>query len=108
MSKLSLAIPEMVMLGLDDVVAAGQLVERIIFGALFRICKEGIDSRTPATAALLMGPFEERLLDVEGVLHPLFLTFVRTMKRQIFGLPRTRRECVYEPTSEPKVTRSNP
>ena len=87
------------MLGLDGAVVRGLLVERIIFGVFLGICVEDVDSSAPAT---------DTLFDVEGVLDPLFLTFVRTINRQIFGLPRTRRWWVYEPTSEPTVTRSNP
>mmetsp|Transcript_12918 Transcript_12918/g.32581 ORF Transcript_12918/g.32581 Transcript_12918/m.32581 type:complete len:84 (+) Transcript_12918:1039-1290(+) len=82
-------VPRLIFL---DVVASGQLIDRLIFDNGWMYGDEIMPGRTPADDDLLEAPTEVfDTLELAPALEPLFLTLVRTMKRQIFGLPRTRR-----------------
>lgn len=84
------------------VAAPGQLIDRIIIGSV----SGSVDVIADDDDDLLEIPFREVLMLWDSLcvvmvvapdaadLEPLFLTFVRIMKRQILGLPRTRRLCV--------------
>lgn len=88
-----------------DVAAPGQLIDRIIFGIGSGFAVGVADDDDDDALLELEVKFCEVLRDSLCVvlmlatdaapdLEPLFLTFVRTMHRQILGLPRIRSWCV--------------